>query len=122
MEEYDTANRMQRPSDAKFIPAQKVFAMEKTENGVYHVRGANGDTFWINPAYAQPVGAKSINETIELHTDTRQYLFPTMPFPRFGAISPQKVTAFEQWDDSENNRWYHIHSWSGDLWIMPGSS
>ncbi|GAA4831592.1 hypothetical protein GCM10023310_06010 [Paenibacillus vulneris] len=119
MDEYDTGNRLQRPSDARFIPAQKVFAMEKTDNGVYHVRGQNGSIFWVNPQFAQPVGVKKIDETLELTKNTEQHLFPTMPFPAFGLISPQKVKAFEQWDDPQGNRWYRIHSWSGEMWIQP---
>ncbi|WP_282942886.1 hypothetical protein [Paenibacillus sp. RC67] len=119
MDEYDTANRMQRPSDARFIPAQTVFAMEKTENGAYHVRDQNGSIFWINPQFAQPVGVKKIDETIELTKNTEQHLFPTMPFPIFGLISPQKVKAFELWDDPQGNRWYRIYSWSGEMWVQP---
>lgn len=119
MEEYDTAYRLQRPSDARFIPPQKVFALERTENGEYHVRGENGDTFWIQPPYAQPAGSKKINETLELAKPTELHLFPKTSYPIFGLLSPQKVEAFEQWDDSEGHRWYHIHSWNGDLWIQP---
>ncbi|WP_239624244.1 hypothetical protein [Paenibacillus sp. H1-7] len=122
MEEYDTAYRLQRPSDARFIPPQKVFALERTENGEYHVRGENGDTFWIHPAYAEPQGSKKINETIELTKLTELHLFPQTSHPIFGLLSPQKVEAFEQWDDSEGHRWYRIHSWNGDLWIQPDSS
>jgi hypothetical protein len=97
MDEYDTANRLQRPTDAKFIPAQKVLALEKTVNNIYHVRPDDGSTFWINPSYAQPLGVKKINESIELNKNTIQYLFPTMAHPTFGVLSPQKVNAFEQW-------------------------
>jgi hypothetical protein len=121
MDEYDTANRMQRPSDAKFIPAQKVFALEKTENNEYHVRSADGSTFWINPLYAQPVGAKESSEIIELTKDTALLLFPATSYPRFGLLSAQKVQAFVQWDDPQGHRWYRIHSWCGDMWIQPNS-
>jgi hypothetical protein len=118
MEDYDTANRLQRPSDAKLIPPQKVFALEKTQYGIYHVRSQDGDTFWINPDYAQPFGAEKINESLDLKVETILHLFPTMPFPTFGVLTPQKVTAFEKWTDPQGKRWYHIHTWTGDMWVQ----
>ncbi|MFD0678382.1 MULTISPECIES: hypothetical protein [unclassified Paenibacillus] len=119
MEDWDAAHRMQSPSEAHFIPPQTVFAMEKTVNGEYYVRAGDGSTFWINPAYAQPVGAKEINETIELNKNTLVHLVPTASHPIFGSLTPQKVKAFQQWDAPDGNRWFRIHSWNGDLWILP---
>ncbi|NRF94104.1 hypothetical protein HQN89_24590 [Paenibacillus frigoriresistens] len=118
MEDYDTANRLQRPSDAKLIPPQKVFALEKTQYGTYHVQSQDGDTFWINPDYAQPFGAEKTNESLDLKVETILHLFPTMPFPTFGVLTPQKVTAFEKWTDPQGKRWYHIHTWAGDMWVQ----
>ncbi|MFC5451172.1 hypothetical protein [Paenibacillus aestuarii] len=119
MEDYDTSNRLQRPSDVKMIPPQKVFAFEKTQNGVYHVRSQDGNTFWIQPEFAQPAGAEPIKERLKLLKDVRLYLFPTMPFPTFGVLSAQTVDAFERWTDPQNEQWYHIHTWAGDMWVQP---
>ncbi|TVY11078.1 hypothetical protein [Paenibacillus cremeus] len=119
MEDYDTAQRLQRPSEAHFIPPQTVFALEKTVNNQYHVRAEDGSTFWINPAYAQPPQAKEIDETIELSKETLVHLVPTTFYPFFGTLTPQKVKAFKQWDAPDGQRWYRIHSWNGDLWILP---
>ncbi|WP_240420808.1 hypothetical protein [Paenibacillus periandrae] len=119
LEDWDTAHRMQSPAEAHFIPPQTVFALEKTVSGEYHVRAEDGSTFWVNPAYAQPVGTKEINETIELSKNTLVHLVPTASLPIFGALTPQKVKAFQQWDDPDGKRWYRIHSWNGDLWILP---
>ncbi|SFM30290.1 hypothetical protein SAMN03159341_12537 [Paenibacillus sp. 1_12] len=118
MEDYDTANRLQRPSDAKLIQPQNVFALEKTENGIYHVRSQDGDMFWINPYYAQPLGVEKINESPNLKKETTLHLFPTMPFPTFGILTPQTVTAFEKWTDLQGKRWNHIHTWAGDMWVQ----
>lgn len=120
MEAYDTAHRLQRPSDAKMIPPQRVFAMEKTEDGVYHVRSRDGSVFWIHPDYAQPAGGEKVKESIEVKESTGLYLFPTAPSLRFGMISPQTVNAFEKWTDGEGKLWYHIRTWTGDMWIQPG--
>lgn len=119
MEAYDTANRMQRPSDAKLIPPQRVFAMEKTEEGVYHVRSRDGSEFWIHPDYAQPAGTEKVKESIEVKKSTGLYLFPTAPSLKFGMISPQTVSAFEKWADADGKLWYHISTWAGDMWIQP---
>lgn len=119
MENYDTSNRLQRPSEVKMIPPQKVFALEKTQTGVYHVRSQDGNTFWIQPEFAEPVGAGAINERLTLSKDVRLYLFPTMPFPTFGVLSAQTVDAFERWTDPQGERWYHIHTWAGDMWVQP---
>lgn len=119
MEDYDTGNRMQRPSDAKLIPPQHVFAMEKTENGVYHVRDREGNVFWIHPDYAQPYGAEKIKESIELKQSASLYLFPKAPSLRFGTLAPQTVAAFEKWTDPEGKVWYHINTWTGSMWIQP---
>ncbi|MBA2937350.1 hypothetical protein HZF08_03455 [Paenibacillus sp. CGMCC 1.16610] len=119
MEDYDTSSRLQRPSDAKFIPPQKVFALEKTQNGIYHVRSQDGNTFWVQPDFAQPVGVEPIDERLNLLKDVRLYMFPTMPFPTFGVLSAQTVNAFERWTDPQNELWYHIHTWAGDMWVQP---
>lgn len=119
MEDYDTANRLQRPSDAKVIPPQRVFALEKTEDGIYHVRSQDGSVFWIKPEYAQPAGAEKIQESVELKKDASLYLFPTSTALRFGALTPQKVSAFEKWTDPQGKIWYHINTWTGSMWVQP---
>lgn len=119
MEDYDSSYRMQRPSDAKLIPPQRVFAMEKTEQGVYHVRSQDGSVFWVHPDYAQPSGAEQIKESVELKQSVTLYMFPKAPSLRFGMLSPQTVTAFEKWTDPERKVWYHINTWTGSMWIQP---
>ncbi|MCS7463716.1 hypothetical protein N0M98_26785 [Paenibacillus doosanensis] len=119
MEDSDTAHRLQRPSEAVMIPPQTVYALEKTVNGEYHVRDAEGAEFWIDLRYAQPASAKPSSDTIQLSKDTLIHLFPAMDHPIFGSLSPQKIEAFQQWDDEQGQRWYRIHSWNGDLWILP---
>ncbi|MGG1517295.1 hypothetical protein ABE504_17925 [Paenibacillus oryzisoli] len=118
MEDYDTANRLQRPSDAQFIPPQHVVAFEKTQNGVYHVRTKDDSTFWINPDYAQPVGAEPFEQKVTLSKETVLHLFPTMSFPTFGILTPQTVTAFERWIAPNHQHWYHIRTWAGDMWVQ----
>lgn len=92
------------------LTPQKVKAFEKV-NDWYRIKTWYGDA-WIKGAHIIEGEIQTVSEEITLGEKTYLYREPFGGGRAIGALAPQTVKAFEQWND-----WYRIKSWLGDVWI-----
>ncbi|WP_458414607.1 L,D-transpeptidase [Schinkia sp. CFF1] len=93
------------------IESQVVTAFEEADNGWYHIYTWFGDA-WVSSANTVEGKLEKKETEVKLTAATTLFASPTTTAASVGALSPQKVNAFEQIGD-----WYHIKTWFGDAWI-----
>jgi hypothetical protein len=84
----------------------------------YHVRGDDGNEFWINLNFAQPTATERIDRHIELFDVTKLYEYPNDQTYMNAVLAPQQVDASEKYTDAWGNDWVRIASYAGDAWLL----
>jgi len=114
---FSTTQLFSKPSKA--FPAgaalgpQAIKAFEKADDW-YHVKTWFGDA-WLKTEEMIVGEIKPVDLEIGLTEEAILHTLPLSSTSTGGAVSPQTVKAFEEW-----NGWYHIKSWMGDRWIKVG--
>lgn len=99
-----------KPTPYALAP-QTVQAFEK-KGDWYRVKTWFGDA-WLTSQRMIAGEITPVEKTILLDRTLPIQQWPLSGSPVLGTLSPQPVTAFEQWED-----WYHIRTWLGDAWIQ----
>ena len=92
------------------VAPQPVQAFEEWNNW-YHINTWLGPK-WITGNDVMVGKPEQINETITIAVTTHLYDKPLQTSKRNERVAPQRVQAFEKW-----NEWYHINTWLGPKWI-----